>query len=122
MRKILYSILCTLAVLLASCTKENKLVALDGRMETSAILSSDEVKTFVQNFDGRMWIGTSYGLNLYDGQSFTSFYFNNNDTTTIPDNSILKLFRDRQNRIWIGTHHGLALLTLAQKIFTFLTT
>jgi len=109
MRKILYSILCTLAVLLASCTKENKLIALDGRMETSAILSSDEVKTFVQNFDGRMWIGTSYGLNLYDGQSFTSFYFNNNDTTTIPDNNILKLFRDRQNRIWIGTHHGLAL-------------
>lgn len=108
MRKILYSILCTLAVLLASCTKENKLIALDGRMETSAILSSDEVKAFVQNGDGRMWIGTSYGLNLYDGQSFTTFYYNNSDTTTIPDNGILKLFRDRQGQIWIGTHHGLA--------------
>lgn len=94
--------------LLIACKPENSLQPINGDTIESPILSSDVVKTFVSNADHRIWIGTAYGLNLYDGTSYTSFYCTG-DSTSIPDNSILKLFRDSKDRIWVGTHHGLAL-------------
>ena len=104
--KIKYLIL-PLFFALTGCYRSSKTIDITNSQVTSKSLSSDVVKTFVMGLDRRMWIGTSYGLNIYDGNTYTSFY-SSSDTTSIPDNSILKLFRDSHGNIWVGTHHGVA--------------
>lgn len=71
-------------------------------------LSSDDVTAFVMDQDYKIWIGSSCGLNLYDGYRYHQFFHNDKDSLSIPDNQILCLLRDSQNRIWIGTENGLA--------------
>ena len=105
-KEIAYTVL--LIILLASCSRENAVIPVDESTESSSVLSSNVVKTFALDGEGQMWIGTSYGLNRYDGHNFTHYY-NNSDTTSIPNNNILKLFTDSRHRLWVGTHHGLAL-------------
>jgi ligand-binding sensor domain-containing protein len=85
-KEIAYTVL--LIILLASCSRENAVIPVDESTESSSVLSSNVVKTFALDGEGQMWIGTSYGLNRYDGHNFTHYY-NNSDTTSIPNNNIL---------------------------------
>lgn len=96
-----------LILTVTGCYRSSKTIDITNNQITSKSLSSDVVKTFVMAQDHRMWIGTSYGLNIYDGNTYTSF-FSNNDSTSIPDNTILKLLCDSRGHIWVGTHHGVA--------------
>lgn len=61
-------------------------------------------RSFFQDVDGSMWIGTRDGLNhLADGK-LTSW------TTAdgLPDSSVTAIARDRRGVLWIGTGRGLA--------------
>lgn len=98
-------------VLLGACTiKTSPTINLPDKnsMVLADVLSSDEVTSFVMDKNHRIWISTSYGLNLYDGYRYHQFFHNAKDSTSIPDNKILCLMRDSRNRIWIGTESGLA--------------
>lgn len=74
----------------------------------SDIISSDDVTAFVMDKNKEVWIGTSYGLNLYDGYRYHQFFHNDKDSLSISDNDIKCLFRDSHDSIWIGTNNGLA--------------
>lgn len=74
----------------------------------SDALSSYDVTSFVMDKNRKIWIGTSYGLNLYDGYRYHQFFHNDKDTASISDNKILCLMRDSRNRIWVGTENGLS--------------
>lgn len=72
------------------------------------MLSSLNVTTIAQDKRRLVWIGTSAGINIYDGENFTQFSHDIKDTTALPDDYINVLHCDRNGRMWVGTQNGLA--------------
>lgn len=70
-------------------------------------LSQNAVLAITQDSQGFMWIGTSNGLNRYDGYRFKVYQSRLNDSTTLTGNSMLSLLNDSHKNLWIGTYNGL---------------
>ena len=49
------------------------------------MLSSQSVTSFARDRRELMWIGTSAGLNVYDGKSYIQFGYDVKDTAALPD-------------------------------------
>lgn len=69
------------------------------------------VRSVVEDNDGRLWIGTTDGLMSIDGRfakaddiHFETYRDDNN--VTIADNDIFTLFKDSGGSVWIGTFGG----------------
>lgn len=56
---------------------------------------------------GYLWVGTSNGLNRYDGYGFISFRSYKNDTTTLSHPSIKVIKQFSENELLVGTSKGL---------------
>ena len=69
-------------------------------------LSDNQIKSFLKDSRGYMWIGTSSGLNRYDGYKFKVFKYNSNDTTSLVNNDVRKLFEGPGGKIWVQTSAG----------------
>lgn len=72
-------------------------------------LSNSAVRSFFQDSNGFMWIGTNDGLNRYDGYEFRTFRSSDGDTTSIIQNWINVIAEDKEQRLWIGTHGGVSI-------------
>lgn len=72
------------------------------------MLSSLNVTAISQDNQQRIWIGTSAGLNVYDGHDYLQFFHAPKDSTALPDDYINVLHKDRAGNMWIGTQNGLA--------------
>ena len=72
------------------------------------MLSSQSVTSIANDRRELMWIGTSAGLNIYDGKSYIQFGYDVKDTAALPDDYINVLHLDRKGRMWVGTQNGLA--------------
>lgn len=72
------------------------------------MLSSLNVTTIAQDNEKLIWIGTSAGINVYNGNDYIQFFHDSEDSTALPDDYINVLHRDRNGRMWIGTQNGLA--------------
>ena len=75
------------------------------RITTENGLSSDGVTAFAQDERGYMWIGTSDGLNRYDGRNFRIFRTSKSGNC-ICGNNIKELEIDDSGILWIGTTDG----------------
>lgn len=64
-------------------------------------LSHNRVTCVYKDKSGFMWFGTIAGLNKYDGYTFKVFTHNPNDSSTLCDNYILKLFELPRENIFI---------------------
>ncbi len=73
-------------------------------------LSHNTVFTILQDHRGFLWIGTSDGLNRYDGYQFQVYRQVPGDSTSLPANSVRVLLEDRERRLWVGTSSGLSSL------------
>lgn len=69
-------------------------------------LSSNTILSMTQDRDGFIWIGTSNGLNRFDGCTFSVF----KRSDGLPDNMVNALAVDSLGRLWIGTSTGLCLM------------
>ncbi|WP_138475046.1 two-component regulator propeller domain-containing protein [Dyadobacter bucti] len=69
-------------------------------------LSHNQVNCFLKDSRGFVWVGTSGGLNRFDGYSFRVFKHDPADSATISDNQINAMFEDPQGYIWINTRAG----------------
>ncbi len=69
-------------------------------------LSNDRVTSVAQDRRGFIWIGTSNGLNRYDGYGFTQFHANPSDSSSLSSNAVECLLVDRAGTLWIGTATG----------------
>ena len=56
-----------------------------------------------------IWIATENGLNRFDGNKFTSYFFNPANTHSLCHNYVSYLFEDSHGRLFIGTYGGLQL-------------
>lgn len=87
------------------------------RYSTRDGLSHDIVNCLFKDSRGLLWIGTDFGLNMYDGNSFTSFFSIPGDTNSLPHNKILVIKEDPQHRLWIGTQKGISCFNLLSRSF-----
>lgn len=71
-------------------------------------LSQSTIRCIIKDSKGFIWIGTSDGLNKYDGYGFTTYKPDVNDPNSIVNNYIICLYEDRNGAIWIGTSEGLS--------------
>ena len=76
---------------------------------TGEHLSSSLINDIYQDKQGFIWIATEYGLNLFDGNRFTTYKHNEKDSTSLCNNYVRTVFEDSKNNIWIGTMTGLML-------------
>src|SRR5688572_14674902 len=66
-------------------------------------LSSTDITSIAQTPDGYLWIGTSDGLNRFDGYEFVVFRNDPLNANSLADNNITSLFVDKSGSLWIGT-------------------
>lgn len=69
-------------------------------------LSEAVVNDVIQDQDGYLWIGTSYGLNRFDGINFENYYSEDG----LLNNSVSSLYEDNDGRLWIGTESGVNMM------------
>ncbi|MBD1208451.1 MAG: SpoIIE family protein phosphatase [Ignavibacteria bacterium] len=70
-------------------------------------LSESNVTAILQDKQGFLWIGTSNGLNRYDGYSIIIYRNDPNDSTSLANNAITALYEDESGILWVGTQNGL---------------
>lgn len=68
-------------------------------------LTNPNINAFAYDPEGYMWMGTSRGLNRYNGSFFWTFL--HGDSSSIVNDNIHALWLDADNRLWIGTDGGL---------------
>ncbi|MBV6477878.1 MAG: hypothetical protein HGGPFJEG_00623 [Ignavibacteria bacterium] len=66
------------------------------------------VNVICNNSDGSIWLGTNYGIDVLNNnnQLIKHYEHRPNEPFSLSDNSILNLYRDRNNCIWIITRSG----------------
>lgn len=97
----LFVLLCHIVFAQNQSLNFRKLTVDDGLANSSAYC-------VVQDAYGYIWIGTEDGLSRYDGSKCQNFYYNQEDSTTIPNNQIKTLYLDKRNDLWLGTSRGFA--------------
>ncbi|MCX7861960.1 MAG: SpoIIE family protein phosphatase [Bacteroidales bacterium] len=62
-----------------------------------------------EDFKGNIWISTKNGLFRYnyDSKTINSFFFNEDDSLSLYDNTVLVTLCDKNGFVWIGTKSGL---------------
>ena len=92
-------------ILLLSCLWANAETAVPDmkfrRLDSRDGLSNSTINCIYQDSKGFVWIGTSYGLNRYDGYRFRTYYSDPNDTTTLRNNYVDQIFEDAAGRLWL---------------------
>lgn len=71
------------------------------RLDTRDGLSNAQLNYLFQDSKGYVWIGTSYGLNRYDGYRFRTFYSNAHDTLTLRSNYVDMIWEDIDGKLWL---------------------
>ncbi len=71
-------------------------------------LSDNYVSAILQDKEGFMWLGTSDGLNKYDGYKFIIYRHNPNDSNSIGPGNIRCIYEDKEGFIWIGSEGSLS--------------
>ncbi len=74
-------------------------------------LSQSSVHCMTQDLDGFIWMGTTHGLNRYDGKEMVIYRHDRNDPTSILSNRITDVIADSENGLWVGTYGGLSYST-----------
>jgi ligand-binding sensor domain-containing protein/signal transduction histidine kinase len=79
------------------------------RLNTENGLSNNTVHSIIQDSYGYLWIGTSDGLNRYDGYRFNVFRNDPNNSRSIVGNNIWTIYEDSNRNLWIGTDNGMSM-------------
>ncbi|MEO1083950.1 MAG: two-component regulator propeller domain-containing protein, partial [Acidobacteriota bacterium] len=70
-------------------------------------LAQSHVTGLVQDRTGYVWIGTSDGLNRYDGFTFETFRHRRSGPSPLRHNSVTALLETSDGVIWVGSRGGL---------------
>lgn len=73
-------------------------------------LSSDDVLCLFEDHKGFIWIGTTNGLNRFDGYQMVVFKDRPSQEKSLRGNWVNCIFEDSKNRLWVGTDKGVNLL------------
>jgi two-component system, sensor histidine kinase ChiS len=76
--------------------------------DTPDPLSNNNIWALHESKDGHLWIGTSFGINVYDRKSEEMSYYRNDvaNPKSLSQNAVNSFFEDSKGRLWIGTLGG----------------
>lgn len=80
-------------------------------------LSSNSVNAIIRDSKGFMWLGTSVGLDRFDGYNFKKYYSNPLNNKSLPDNGVTDLVEDAIGNIWVKTYNGYAIYDYKKEYF-----
>ena len=69
-------------------------------------LSNNIINCIYKDHKGYIWIGTSMGLNRYDGTNIKIFENKVDDSTSLPHNFVYSILEDNDKNLWICTQNG----------------
>lgn len=75
-------------------------------------LSQNNVQAILKDSRGILWVGTTSGLNTFDGFEFKEYTHSNKYKNTILNNYIYNIFEDCYRNIWLSTDGGLCCYSL----------
>ena len=80
----------------------------DGKLTVNRdfVLSSNDVRCFVEDGDGNIWAGTFDGLNKIAPDGSVTCYRSDNSLGSLSHSSVFSLYRDLYGGIWVGTYYG----------------
>ena len=94
----------TACLLTLACNALRAQSILFSHLNTSHGLSDNYARSIAVDNNGFLWIGTSAGLNVYDGYAVTTYH--QDRYPALASDIILHLACDSRNRVWIGTPAG----------------
>ena len=91
--------------LLPVCTQERHKIDFSN-YTTEHGLVHNSGNCFAQDKQGFLWIGSSGGLEKFDGYRFTVYKSESGDAHSLSNNLVSSLFIDKKNNLWAGTMGG----------------
>lgn len=76
-------------------------------ISTAEGLSHRTINCMLQDSKGFVWIGTSDGLNRFDGYAFKQYFLDNEDSLSLGTNVVTGLTEDLTGTIWLSTGNGI---------------
>jgi len=91
----------------------------DERAPTTS-LSNSSIRSFLEDAQGRIWIATLKGLNLFQpaSETFVKYVHEPNNPQSLSDNRVTWLFQDSRRVLWVGTSVGLNMFNPERGVFT----
>jgi len=85
-------------------------------------LSNDVIKCIHRTENGKLWLGTDFGLNLFTIESGKCdvFFHQPDQRISIADNVIWSIFEDDAGVIWFGTSNGISWINSNKTNFKYL--
>ena len=71
---------------------------------------TEAIAAIVQGPDGRVWLGTEFGLYVYDGYEAEAFRGERGSAEPFPPGAVRALLLDGRDRLWVGHGTGLVLI------------
>jgi len=110
---------CILFLLLLFLLSNNMIIPAQGNRKEVSVefkhfslkdgLSQSSIFSILQDAQGYLWLGTSDGLNRYDGYNFTVYKNDKKLPNSLENNQIRKLFVDKKGNMWVGTNKGISI-------------
>ena len=76
-------------------------------------LPGNDVESLFQDSRGYIWIGTRFGLSMFDGTRFRNFLHDPNDTKTLGGARVFNIREDAHENLWVATENfGLSKIDL----------
>ena len=70
---------------------------------TNSSIPDNSVNALELGPDGRLWVGTDYGLSVFDGSNWTTYQAG---SSGLPANSVRSIAVDDTGSVWVGTFGG----------------
>lgn len=84
-----------------------------------ATISHNKVYSIVCDYEGKIWIGTHSGLNLFDAETETFTHFTQDNG--LSNNIVYGIMPEKGNVLWLSTANGLSKFNSTNRLFkTFL--
>jgi ligand-binding sensor domain-containing protein/signal transduction histidine kinase/DNA-binding response OmpR family regulator len=71
-------------------------------------ISSNNIRKIIIDLEGKLWIGTLHGINIYNPatRTFSNIQNEPGNSSSLSQNSVYDIFQDKQGIIWVGTYYG----------------
>lgn len=112
-RKIIFCLL----VLLAVCAHAQTAGVGFQRISYDDGLSNNTVNCILKSSKGFIWVGTSLGLNRYDGFRIRCYFNDPANPSSLPDNNVMSVSEDAEGMLWVNTPKGYSVFNPVTETF-----